>query len=221
MRDRDLARYARESGGFLAAEHGFTRSGRRYTRTDGLLRSCWFTPLNATPETYTFDVLIDVGIPGISAFGPRTQEHVVRANAQQAALGHPDYPKPEFRLVADDAGRPVAPGVDEVVRRLAGDVLLRHETPAALYQAVRASALRSVAEGGRTEDDFGRLRLWPVNPAGRLELAAVYGAFLGRDDEVAEILALVRDYAPAKRLDYMVPRIDAGVAEARKARAAV
>jgi hypothetical protein len=221
MRAQDLARYARECGGFLAGEHGFVLAGRRYTRSDELLRSCWFTPLNATSDRYVFDVLVDVGIPGISSFGPRAQIHVVRANAQQSAQGHPDYPRPDFVLTADGDGRPVAPGVDVVVRRLAADLLLRYATPADLYEAVRASALRSAREGARSDDDFGRLRLWPVNPGGRLELAAVYGAFLGRDAEVAELLEVVREYAPAQRIDHVIPEIEAGVAEARLARMAL
>jgi hypothetical protein len=220
MHGRDLARYARDSGRFLVEEYGFTLSGRRYTRSDELIRSCWFTPLNATPEKYFFDVLVDVGIPGISAFGPREQTHVVRANAQHAARGGPDSPRPEFRLIAAENGRVIAPGADDVVRQLVDDLLLRYDTPAELYQMVRASALLAVEQGARTDDDFGRLALLPPNAAGRLELAAVYGAFLGRDDEVAELLAVVRQYAPAHRVEYMIPRIDAGVAEARQARTA-
>jgi hypothetical protein len=217
MRAQDLTKYARECGRFLADEHGFTLAGRRYTRSDELLRSCWFIPLNATPDRYIFDVLVDVGIPGISSFGPRAQIHVVRANAQQSAQGHPDYPRPEFILIADGDGRPIAPGVDEVVRRLAADLLLRYATPTDLYEAVRATALRSAREGDRSDDDFGRLRLLPGAP-GRMELAAVYGTFLGRDDEAEEILEMVREYAPAHRIDYFIPKIEASVAEARRVR---
>jgi hypothetical protein len=220
MRDRDLGTYAQASGRFLAAEHGFDFARRRYTRSDGLLRSAWFRPLNATPDRYLFEVAFDLGIPGISEFGPRKQVYVVRANAPQTALAHPDYPKAPFVLTADEDGRPVAPAEDEVVRRLADDFLLRHRTPADLYAMVRDSAVRAVEQGARTDDDFGRLRLDPGNPATRLELAAVYGTFLGRDDEAAEMLTLARAYAPSHGVDYIIPVIEAGVETARKARAA-
>ncbi|MCA2218707.1 hypothetical protein [Jidongwangia harbinensis] len=219
MRIQDLGTYARASGRFLVDEHGFDFTRRRYTRSDGLLRSVWFLPLNATPDRYLFEVVFDVGIPGISEFGARKQAYVVRANAPKTALAHPDYPKPPFVLTADDDGRPVAPMVDQVVRRLAGDFLLRYRTPAEFYEMVRDSAVRAADQGAHSDDDFGRLRLDPGNAVMRLELSAVYGAFLGRDDEVAETLALVRAYAPPNRVDYMIPVVEAGVEAARKARA--
>jgi hypothetical protein len=218
MQVRDLGRFAEEAGGFLRAEHGFSYGKRRFTRTDELIRSAWFMPLNATADRYIFDVVFDLGIPGVSTFGPKVQRHVVRAHAQQASRANPDYPVPTFVLRAGDDGRPVAPGVDEVVRRLADDFLLRYRDPIALYEMVRDSGMIAARDDQAADTEFSRLRLDPFNVIKRLELAAVYAAYLGRDDEVRAILEAARQHATSHRVEYMIPIIEDGVAEAEQAR---
>jgi hypothetical protein len=219
MQVRDLGRYAEEAGGFLRAEHGFSYAGRRYTRADGLIRSAWFMPLNATADRYIFDVVFDLGIPGVSAFGPKVQRHVVRAHAQQASRARPDHPAPTFVLRAGEDGRPVAPGVDQVVRTLADDFLLRYSDPAGLYEMVRDSGLIAARDGLTADTEFTRLNLDPFNVIKRLELAAVYAAFLGRDDEVGAMLEVARRHAGSNRVEYMIPIIESGIEEAKRARA--
>jgi hypothetical protein len=219
MQVRDLGRFAEEAGGFLREEHGFSHAKRRYTRTDELIRSVWFMPLNATADRYLFDVVFDLGIPGVSAFGPKAQRHVVRAHAQQTSRANPDYPTPTFALRAGDDGRPVAPGVDEVVRTLADDFLLRYPDPVSLYDMVRDSGMIAARDGLTADTEFTRLNLDPFNVIKRLELAAVYAAFLGRDDEVSATLEVARRHAAPHRVEYMIPIIESGVEEAKRARA--
>ncbi|HET6531341.1 MAG TPA: hypothetical protein VFH03_12140 [Actinoplanes sp.] len=218
MQTRDLGRFAEEAGGFLREEHGFSYAKRRFTRTDELIRSAWFMPLNATADRYLFDVVFDLGIPGVSAFGPKAQRHVVRAHAQLTSQSSPDYPTPTFVLRAGDDGRPVAPGVDEVVRQLTDDFLLRYPGPVALYEMVRDSGMIAARDGLTADTEFSRLRLDPFNVIKRLELAAVYAAYLGRDDEVRAILEAARQHATSHRVEYMIPIIEGGVAEAEQAR---
>jgi hypothetical protein len=214
---RDLAAVVKATGRFLIEEHGFAVSKRRYTRLDELLRSVWFVPLFATKELYRFDVLFDLGIPGISRFSPREQEWIVRAHAQQVSLWEPTYPRVKF-VTPPIGGGLVDPAVDEVVQRLAVEFLLRYRTPTELYTLVRNDALAFAVHGMGVDNEFKRLKLDPWNAIVRLELAAVYAAFLGFKDDLVAILAQARDTAERDRVGYAIPRIEAGVESAMRAR---
>jgi hypothetical protein len=221
MDGRDLHVYRDTVVRFLVEEHGFKVSRRQCIRMDGLTRIVEFSPLFATPDAYRFEVSLDLGIPGLSEPRPvKGDRWLVRANAHLASRAKSVYPKPEFVLRADESGIPTAPGVEVVVRRLSEDFLLRYRDPEDLYRMVCKSALRFSRNPNDTDDEFADLQLDPWNTVPRLELAAVYAAFLGFDEDAGRLLREARDSAEAHRLDfdYAITRMEANVESARRRR---
>lgn len=73
-------------------------------------------------------------------------------------------------------------------------------------------------ENPLADNEFTRLRLWPYNVVGPLELTAVYGTFLGDTQQARHLADLGIDYARRKRVD-VIERIQDGVQQAAQARA--
>jgi hypothetical protein len=216
MRDRDFDAYVEAAARFLVEEHNFVLSQRVCTRSDALMRSVRFDLLSVTPTSYRFDIHFDLGIPGVTEFGTKKQLWIVRAYAQLASREEPSYPKPKLILIKGEAVEPAAHRFDELIKRLTEDFLLRYSDPDLLYQMVRNSALEFTRRGMSVHDEFRRLHLEPWNVIVRLELAAVYAAFLGREADVNRILRLANEYAPKYRVEHAIPRLEANVEAARR-----
>lgn len=204
----------------LVAEHGFTptRNKNRFIREDRLVRSLWLDPMRfSTPDDYRFDILFDLGIPGITTFSGRAQQWIVRAYGRQiqGVLGGN---QPGLRLTGRPADAAVEDAAMAIVTWGCREFLLAHADPWSLYRLVARSA-RELLENPRADNEFTRLKLWPYNVVGPLELAAVYGTFLGDTAQARDLAALGIDYATRNGIDVIV-RIKNGVEQAAKARAA-
>lgn len=206
---RDLVN---ELGGQLVAEHGFRRSGRRFTRDDGVLRSAWFRPGASLPGEFHFEILFDLGISGISTFSTTAQTWIVRASAGRIRLD-PDQPRLELKLTGDDVEL-----LDRLRERCAivyRDLLLRHDTAEDLYRWLADGALGFHADH-TIQDDFARFNLQPRNMVPRLELAAVYAAHLGHLEDADRIAELAVAEARRIGLRYAIPGIRQSVADATR-----
>lgn len=214
-----IKRLADKAAVILCAEYGFTRSraGTRFVDQSPLLRSVWLHPTSfAGPGGYCFDVLLDVGIPGLSAFSSRDQRWVVRASGSDIRSdrrGHFELTGAESDLAEEEiALETLTSGLRQFLQ-VCG-------TPQDLYAMVEVNAVAFLERGMQADNEFKRLRLQPWNVVPRLELAAVYGAFLGDDAGAERLIALAVEHAARKRIDYTIERARDSIQFAQTQRAA-
>ena len=214
-----IKRLADRAAGILCAEHGFTRSrgGTRFVSETPLLRSVRLDPMPfAVPGSYCFDVLFDLGIPGLSTFSPRAQTWVVRACGSKVRSGRGGH----FELTGGDGDLAEEELALETIMSGLAEYLQACATPRDLYAMVEANAVAFLEQGMQADNEFKRLRLEPWNAVPRLELAAVYGAFLGEDAAADRLAGLAVERAALKGIDYTVERARESIRFARARRAA-
>jgi hypothetical protein len=200
-----IKRLADKTGAILCGEHGFTRSrtGTRFVSESPLLRSIWLRPMSfARPGSYCFDVLFDLGIPGLSALSSRAQTWVVRASGsgiRSDRRGHFELTGADSDLAEEDSAlETLTSGLRQFLQICA--------TPQDLYAMVETNAVTFLERGMQADNEFKRLRLQPWNVVPRLELAAVYAAFLGDDTSADRLIAFALKHAALRRIDYTVER---------------
>lgn len=214
-----IKRLAESAAAILCVEHGFTRSraGTRFVSESPLLRSVWLHPMSfARPGSYCFDVLFDLGIPGLSTFSPRAQIWIVRANGsgiRSDRRGH-------FELTGADTDLAEENLALETLTSGLREFLQAYKTPQDLYTMVKGNAVAFIEHGMQSDNEFKQLRLQPWNVVPRLELAAVYGAFLGDDAGADYLIDRAVEYAALKRINYTVERARESVQFARTQRRA-
>lgn len=202
----------------LAKEAGFAARGSLLVKEDSLLRIIQVDMLqnSSTAESVKFDLLFDLGIPGISVYTPRSRKWVVRCYGSTRAgeVREPD----DFVLTGGPADESVRRTAVSRTRQVCDEFLMRFENGTALYHFVRDSALKFLAEGMELHDDYMRLQLSPWNALPRLELAGVYAAFLGLDEEADSIQEAAERFATGKNkdLDYLLPDLRKNISEARR-----
>lgn len=211
----NLTRLVGQAKNYLLAQHGFTLRNSRFTREDQLVRSVWFWPAkNATAQSYGFDVLLDLGIPLLSPLSDKAQEWVVRASCDKMHRKLTVAPRVKFAFQHGDYDS----GVEEVVlttlRVMCDEFFLKLQTAEDLYRFVKRNAEEFGQFGMGAENEFKRFDLMPWNAVPRLELAAVYAAFLGRVDESQALRAEAVAYAEKNGIDYMIPTISANIERA-------
>lgn len=200
-----VKRLADAAAVLLCTEHKFTRSraGVRFVSESPLLRSVWLHPMSfARPGSYCFDVLFDLGMPGLSLFPPRAQTWVVRGSGsgiRSDRRGH-------FELTGADSDLAVEEAALEAVNSGLRQFLHAYSTPPDLYAMVESNAVEFLERGMQADNEFKRLHLHPWNAAPRLELAAVYGAFLGDDDGADRLMTLALEHAAREHIDYTAER---------------
>jgi hypothetical protein len=201
-----------------AKELGFTVRGSLAMREDSLIRAIQVDMMQniSPPGTASFDLLFDLGIPGISVFAPCAREWVVRCHGRKFPLG--DGPaKESFALTGGPGDEKVIENSISCLREACSEFLLRYEDCYALYRFVRDSAIGFADLGMELRDDYRRLSLEPWNALRRLELAGIYAAFLGLHDEADSIETIVERLATVKRgLDIYLPQIHENIAAARR-----
>lgn len=200
----------------LVKQHGFTRNpaGTRFIREDQLMRSIWLNPMSfARPGAYSFDILFDLGIPGVSTFSPRAQEWIVRAHGRQIH-GRRHERDPDFELTGQPSDADVETAALETLDAAMTEFVLAYATPHELYAMVARNAEELLEHGGQARGEFAALQLFPWNVVGRLELAAMYAAALHEPSEAKRLARLATEYAATHRIDYAIPRINANVQRA-------
>ena len=142
-----IKQLADKAAAVLCAGHGFTRSraGTRFVSESPLLRSVWLHPKSfAGPESYGFDVLFDLGIPGLSTFSPRAQTWIVRASSSDMRTdgrGH-------FELTgAADSDRAEEEIALETLKSGLQQFLQIYATPHDLYAMVATNAVAFLEHG--------------------------------------------------------------------------
>jgi hypothetical protein len=202
----------------LAKEAGFATRGSLLVKEDSLLRIIQIDVLqnSITSESVKFDLLFDLGIPGITLYTPRSRKWVVRCYGSTLAgeVREPD----DFLLTGGPADESVRRTAVSRTRQVCDEFLMRFEDDNSLYRFVRDSTLKFLAEGTELHDDYRRLDLFPWNAMPRLELAGVYAAFLGLDEEADSIQEAAERFATGKNkdLDYLLPEIRQNISEARR-----
>jgi hypothetical protein len=203
----------------LAKEAGFTVRGSLLVKEDSLIRTMQVDVLQnaSTPERTRFDLLFDIGIPGISAFTARSRKWVLRCYGskipKQDEAGGAD-----FILTGESTDAHVRQVAVSRAEQAYKEFLMRFEDGHSLYRFVRDSALQFLAEGMDLHDDYWRLQLHPWNALPRLELAGVYAAFLGLEEDADSIQEAAERFTTGKNknLDYLLPDLRANIAEARR-----
>src|SRR5258708_7814576 len=76
--------------------------------------------------------------------------------------------------------------------------------------SVRGSQRSGAIRNPLADNEFTRLGLWPSNVVGPLELAVVYGMFLGDTQQAQHLADLGIEYATRKGTD-VIPRIKDGL----------
>jgi hypothetical protein len=136
-----LKSFAEQTAGFLVSNHGFDVKGTRYLRQDRLMRSVWFVESKATTDdAVAFDVVLDLGIPGVSSFAPRIQKWVVRASTYQVYIRHVS-PAVRFELRNVGWDSRLEEAVRSTLIRLCSEFLLNFETEYELYDFVKTNAI--------------------------------------------------------------------------------
>ena len=199
-----------ELGEQLVNEHRFQRTGYRFIRDDGVMRSAWFKRGTSTRGEFHFDILFDLGLSGLSTFSSEAQAWVVRADAS-GMRSAPGQRRLKLRLTGDD--EQLASGLRQLCSVIYDDFLLRHDTSEDLYRWVRQSAI-SFSADHTVQDDFARFELQPWNAVVRLELAAVYAAYLGDLDDATQLVTLAAERARSIGRRDAVVKIQQSVADA-------
>lgn len=201
----------------LAKEAGFAARGSLLVKEDSLLRIIQVDVLQnvSSPGRIKFDLLFDLGVPGLSTFTPRSRKWVLRCYGSKLpdAEGKVDG---DFVLTGGPADNSVRRSATSRTRHACDEFLMRFEDGISLYRFVRDSALQFLVDGMELEDDFKRLQLHPWNALARLELAGVYASFLGLEREANSIQEAAERFATGKNkdLDYLLPRIRENISAA-------
>jgi hypothetical protein len=199
----NLVRLAKSAAEFLVEEHGFVLANARFTKVDQLARSVWFWPTrSAAADVYSFDVLMDVGIPELSPITSKAQEWVVRASCEKAYLRLWEPPQLNFQFQGGNYDSALEAAVLAVLRRICDDFFLRLDSRQQLFDFVERNAREFFELGMAADNEFKRYDLNPWNVVPRLQLAAVYAAFLGRTAAAAELSAHAIVYAEKHRIDH-------------------
>ena len=183
--------------GVLVTEHGFTRKGRHFLREDELLRSVVVTPSKtAAPGAYEFEVLLNLGLRGLSSSTSARREWVVMATVGKIERLR-DRSAVRFELTGNDAAdSQVTARVVELVRVLAGEFLLR--------PVGQSDLIELVVDGA---DEFKRLDLSPWNVLPRLGLACVYLDFVGESERADDVQDRALRLADEQGVHYFAERL--------------
>ncbi|WP_125937892.1 hypothetical protein [Streptomyces sp. WAC 06738] len=186
----------------LKREHGFHVKGRVAIRMDRLLRGVVFHPeKTATRGAYRFDVTLNLGLPGLSSVSASRREFIVAASLGKLyRLRNPG--KGRFELRGDGSDFEVGSVVRSLLSDLCSEFLLAISGPGELLNLLE------------NEAEFERLDLWPWNSLPRLELASVYSAFLGLEEQKNQFAERAISYAREAGMEYAVARIMANVQKA-------
>lgn len=203
----------------LAKEAGFAARGSLLVKEDSLLRIMQVDVLQnaSSPGHIRFDLLFDIGIPGLSTFTPRSRKWVLRCYGSKLPDAEGEVGG-DFVLTGEPADDSVRRSATSRTRQACEEFLMRFEDRNSLYRFVRDSALQFLVDGMELQDDFKRLQLHPWNALARLELAGVYASFLGLEKEADSIQEAAERFATGKNkdLDYLLPRIRENISEARR-----
>lgn len=202
--------------GFLG-DLGFRRKGGVLLRTDRLLRAVTVSQHQDTGDAVSFFVTFDLGISGISELGGRRARNVVRCAGDHFARAELGFTG-SFVLQKGGGNGEVLAIIDDTARAVCGQFLLKYPDEQALFAMVYRGATEFLDKGLASTDEITRLKLEPWNVIGRLKLAGVFAAFLGRKAEAAEVVRFAQDYCTGRNasLDYLLPSFiaDIGSAEA-------
>lgn len=199
-----------------AKELGFTGRGSFFLKQDALVRAIQIATMQKGSGFASFDLLFDLGIPGISNFTPKAREWGVRCYGKNVPLDS-NLGVLRFSLVGDSGDEAVVEAASSCLQRACDNFLMLYENPGALYRFVSESALQFVDLGMELDDEFRRLRLEPWNVMKRLELAGVYASFLGLRDDANSVEAAARRYVESnKDLQYLLPEIQGSITAARR-----
>ncbi|MEV0175401.1 hypothetical protein AB0I00_30315 [Streptomyces sp. NPDC050803] len=192
----------------LKRDHGFSGKGRTVIREDHLLRAVAFHPeKTAARGKYRFDVTLSLGLPGLSSVAAARREWVVSASLGK--LYRLRYPgKGRFELAGDESDIEVERAVTSLLSDVCSEFLLSVPGPEELLELLR------------DKGEFKRLDLWPWNELPRLELASVYCAYLGREEQANQLMEEAIQCALDGGMDYAVGRVRANVEHALTARRA-
>lgn len=196
----------------LTHDHGFQVNGRMFTREDDLIRSVLFAPGSSTAGNFRFEVICDLGISGLSSVSPKSSERIVRCNVSHVPLGG-DLPETRFELTKTREDEIVKYNVSVICAYVFDDFLLRRQSAEEMFMWVRDNALEFLADP-QASNDFERFRLWPWNAKGRLELAGIYAAYLGRGEDAEFLKDAAIEYAKTHGMRYAIPDISANIAAA-------
>jgi hypothetical protein len=145
-------------------------------------------------------VLFDLGVPGLTTVSSRAQTWVVRGSGsaiRSDRRGHFELTGADSDLAQEEiALKTIAFGLRQLLQICT--------TPQDLYAMVEANAMSFLERGMQADDEFKRLQLQPWNVVPRLELAAMYGAFLGDDAGADRLITLAVQHAARDRIDYTV-----------------
>ena len=201
-----LSRFAEQVGDLLT-DSGFTRRGARFQRVDYLVRTVSFDRQKyAHRGEYAFDILFELGMPGLSWNGTvGSPDWVVRAHAseldyQRTRPGH----RVEFVLRDGEATNELREAVRGLLTDACREFLLYFEDGNELYEFVRAAALDKIDPKGSAGTRFDALNLGPGSPVARLELAAQYALHLGRLGEARDLLDKAIATAERQGVDYVL-----------------
>ncbi len=200
--------------GFLVKD-GFRRKGGSLRREDRLLRAVTVSPHQNTGDAVSFFVNFDLGIPGISELDGRRARYVVRCSGDSFARAELGF-SGSFELCAAADNEPVLAVVHQTARALCEQFLLKYTDEDMLFEMVYHAAVEFLSHGPASTDEMTRLKAFPWNVMGRLELAGVFAAYLGRHAQADEVLRLAREHVTGRNsgLDYLVPQLVANIESA-------
>ncbi len=200
---QNLMRLVEKASEYLVDGQGFKLRNSRFTKVDGLARSVWFWPAkNATAALYSFDVLLDLGIPALSPISAKAQEWVVRASCDKAYRRLELTPRLRFAFQSDVYDPAVEEAVLTAMRAISEAFFLRLDTPRELYEFVKRNAEEFASTGMAADNEFKQYDLMPWNAVPRLELAAIYGAYVGHSEEAAVLEANAIAHATKYGIDH-------------------
>jgi hypothetical protein len=210
---RNLDQLSTAAAGLLVDEFGFSRNKLRFIREDSLARSAWFVPgKHASKATYNFELILDLGLPGLSAITSAAQPWVVRASAEKVYRKRTPAPRVKFAFRDGIYGNEIESVVLEMLRVVADEFFLKLRSPDDLYEFIRSNSLDFLREGMAAENEFKKLDLMPWNVLPRMQLAAVYAAYLGRSDDALELEQELAEYAAKNRLEYLMAGVRESIA---------
>lgn len=203
----------------VGGEFGFKGRGSLLVKRDALNRGIQLDLLNSKPGAASFDLLFDLGIPGLEGFAAKGRKWVVRASGRSFPLDEAPL-STEFEITGTADDEKVIANASICVRRACAQFLLKIKDPDDLFRFVKDSAFSFVEHGPELHDDFWRMHLWPWNAMARLELAGVYAVFLGFGEEAELVKSTAVEFATGRRknLDYLIPKIQESMSLAEEIR---
>ncbi len=173
------------------------------------------TPLQKTSDFVRLDVLVSLGIPGLSEFTGRRRLWAVTAHLSRVM--QKDQATSDLTLdgSAEDDRR--IERIVSYVDRMSEELLFRYSDAEELYTLVKDSGLSFAKHGPELDDEFARLHLDPWNALARLELAGVYAGHLRHLAAVNEIMEAARTVAASRwGLDTLLPKIQENIEAAQR-----